>query len=223
MTCRAHLRADAGITVIEVMFAMLVSTLTVIATVALLTKGSETTVSNVRQVRMTQQLRDEIEQVRRIIPQSGFSAVALSSAPTGSATSTADPSFWLRSSNTRFVIAQNYSNSSSAVASGTNPAGEKLIVDPTAGQISPVSTNVSLGGGQTATVYRFVTEDSQTVLCSPSCVDDSRRITIAIVPSNPNGNSTDVAGPFYLSTVITNSVPSSSVSGGGGLELGLPL
>jgi hypothetical protein len=81
---------------------------------------------------------------------------------------------------------------------------------------------VSLGGAQTATIYRFVTADSQTVRCSPSCDNDSRRVTVAIVPSY-TGTSTDVAGPFYLSTVITNGVPSSSVSGGNGLELGLPL
>jgi type II secretory pathway pseudopilin PulG len=222
MTGHGGARADDGFTLIEVMFAMLVSTLTVIATVALLSKGSETNVSNVRQVTMTQELRRQIEQVRAIIPQSGFAAVALSSAPTGTGTTTSDPRFWLRASSTRFVIARNYLDSGSTVAAGSSAAGEKLIVSAT-GQVTPVTTNVAIGGGQTATVYRFVTADSQTTLCSPSCEDDSRRITIAIVPSNTNGNSTDVRGPFYLSTVITNSVPSSITSAGNGIQLGVPL
>lgn len=215
-------RGDGGFTLIEVMFAMVVSTLTVAATVSLLTKGSGTSLSNVRQVAMTQRLQAELENVRSIIPQYGFSAVALSSAPTGSGSTTADPRFWLRSSNAKLVIAKNYYDASSAVATGTPSSGENLITSA-AGQIAPVTTNVSLGSGQTATIYRFVTADSQTTLCTPSCTNDSRRVTVAIVPANADHNASDVKGPFWLSTVVTNSVPSSTTTGGNGLELGVGL
>lgn len=213
-------RSDDGFTMVEIVFAMLVSMLTVVATVALLSKGSGTTLSNIRQVTMTQALRSEIEKVRTIVPQSGFSAVALSSLPTGTGSTVADPRFWLRNSGTKLVIAQNYLDPSSAVAAGSASGGEKIV---TGGQVAPVSTNVSLGSGQTATIYRFITDDSQMALCAPACADDARRVTIAIVPSATDGNSTDVRGPFWLSTVITNEVPNTTVAGGNGLELGVAL
>ncbi|WP_302182633.1 PulJ/GspJ family protein [Paraconexibacter antarcticus] len=219
---RRHETDDRGFTMIEVMFAMLVSTLTVVATVSVLTQGSGTTLSNVRQVTVTQRLQAEIEKVRSIVPESGFGAVALSSAPTGTAATPRDPRYWLRASNTQFVIASNYASASSGVASGT-PGGGETLVTSASGQIAPVTSGVSLGGGQTATIYRYVTVDSQTVLCSPACANDSRRVTIAIVPVHADQNATDATGPFYLSTVITNRVPSSTATGGNGLELGVSL
>jgi type II secretory pathway pseudopilin PulG len=148
-------------------------------------------------------------------------------------------------SNLGYTIETNYDNTAegtlaSVPAFSGCPAGvEPLLVKtgaagtygtPVVGFVSPGPTTVTVGSG-TASVYTYVTATS--LGCSPgssdyvagaagACFADARRVTVAVRLLTSN-NRSDIGPttPVYVSTIVSNPVPSNQTNSSTGITLGL--
>jgi type II secretory pathway pseudopilin PulG len=233
MSARAESRSEDGFTLIEVVMAAALAIITVLAIGGTLSKSVFNSLGHQRQAATLAIAQREVEQIRQTVATYGFDALAMSAQP-GSpsagalATNPGNPDdFVTGSGSTRtFKIMENFHDTSGGVAIGTPSAGEQLIVGgtssyPTAGRVTPVSTNVT-SGSVTATVHRYVTQRIEACATAGSCDGDSRRVVIAVVPTDNATTELQTRKPFYFTAVINNPVPLDAQSqSGAGLRIGV--
>jgi type II secretory pathway pseudopilin PulG len=145
-----------------------------------------------------------------------------------------------------YAIETNYDNTAegtlaSVPAFTSCPSGvEPLLIKtgvtntygaPVVGFVSPGPTTVTVGSG-TASVYTYVTATS--LGCSSpgtadyvagvagACFGDARRVTVAVrlITTNDRSN-IGPSTPVYVSTIVSNPVPSNQTSSSTGITLGL--
>ena len=234
MTARARLHAQDGFTLVEVLAAMVVGIMLVLALLTTVDKGILNSLGHQRQASTLSIAQSEVEKVRQIVAQYGFDALALSGqpgAPGGGAlaTSPTNPDDFITNYGTAsaaFKIMESYHNTALGVATGTPTAGEPLIIGgsaayPTTGRVAPVSASVS-SGTVTAKVYRYVTQRTEACVTASACNGDSRRVTIVVVATNSPTTTLQTTTPFYFSTVVDNPVPKNAAGQpGSGLRIGV--
>ncbi len=225
-------RRAEGFTLIEVIVAMLISLLAAGAVLAMITTGQHSSLAGQRQTDLLSVAQQQIEQIRQTFHQYGFDAVSVNGAsssylPAPDASIPANPrnpDDFIQGYGTAgasFQVKANYHDATSATL-----ATEPLLFDTSKGQIVPYSAGVSAGGADTATVWRFISQRTEscnsTLPVSGSCLNDSRRIVVAVRIDNPSGNaSTAPSTPIYLSAVIDRPQPSNTPTAGNGLRIGV--
>ena len=236
MNVRRQLAGERGMTLVEVMVAMAIGITLVLGISTTLDHGVLNSLGHQRQASSLSIAQREVEKIRQTVAQYGFDALALSSlpgAPTAGplATNPSNPDDFQTGYGTSAVayrIMESYHNTALGVTSGTPASGEPLVVGgtatyPTAGRVAPKTTGVT-SGNVTATVYRYVTRRTEACLTAGACDGDSRRVTIAVVPTNDPGTKLQSKGPVYFSAVINNAIPQDAASQpGSGLRIGVNL
>lgn len=219
----SKLRSSDGFTMIEVLAALFV-VLVVIGSLALvLATNDSSSLASQLQISRLSVLQQQIEKVRNVVSQYGFSALALNanpSAPTDASLprDPADPDDFVTGHGTSgeaFLVESNYNNTSEGLISepGTGePSNGEPLLDPntgsSGGQVSPVqcvdlrsptssSSCSALAGGTDpyATVYTYITQTTA-VGCKTTtgCTGDARRVIVAALLHHPGSPSKDL-GP----------------------------
>jgi type II secretory pathway pseudopilin PulG len=242
----SKLRSTEGFTMIEVLAALFVA-LVVIGSLALvLATNDSSSLASQLQVSRLSVLQQQIEKVRNVASQYGFSALALNanpSAPTDSSlpTDPIDPNDFITghgTSSEAFRVESNYNNTSEGVLSDTPSTGEPLL-DPntgsSGGQVSPVQcvdlatpassascSALASGTDPYATVYTYITQTT-TVGCksSSNCTGDARRVVVAVLLHHPRSPSKQLGPntPTYSTVVLTNPLASDYPSSASGLRV----
>jgi prepilin-type N-terminal cleavage/methylation domain-containing protein len=240
-------RREEGFTMIEVMISMLVASFVTAMALVLINTDTQGSLASQRQAQLLSVAQQQIEQIRQMVKQSGFSSLAISGSNASSSyTPPPDPVFphtsitdpkrdpvspddfiqGYTTSSASLLIMETYHDETSGTIAGTPTTGEQLLFDAANGKVQPMSTNVSVGGSATATVWRFVTQRTETcnTALSGSCTGDSRRVVVAV--RLDNATSSQNIGPntpIYMTTVVDNPVPSNAPSQGNGLRIGVSI
>jgi prepilin-type N-terminal cleavage/methylation domain-containing protein len=223
---KPNLRAESGLTLIEVMITLLISLVVIAATASFFAQANGSSLSGRRQVNLLSLAQAQIEKVRQQVKQSGFGSLAMIAplpAKAGPDTDPSNPTDFIDSTGTKWEVEDNYDSP------GTILATEPLL---TGGVIVAKQTNVPAGAA-TATVYTFVTQVTdvcQVGLPASLCTaggattttnSDVRRVIVAVQLNALGSRNEGPNTPQYLTTVITNPVPSDQVNNADGLRLGL--
>jgi type II secretory pathway pseudopilin PulG len=220
---RPRLRDESGLTLIEVMITLLVSLIIIAASAQFFVLANGSSNAGRRQVNLLALAQAQIEQVRQTVKHYGFGSLGLTSIPAkaGADTSPSDPTDFIDSTGTKWEVEENYD------VPGTILTTEPLV---TGGMIAAKQTNVAAGSA-TATVWTFVSQVPDVCgltssLCSggatTSANTDVRRVVVAVKLNNTSGvHNAGPNNPQYLTTIITNPVPSDQVNAVDGLRIGL--
>lgn len=212
---------------IEVMVTLMI-TLSIVGTLtAFFVHASDSSLANTRQVNVLSLAQQQIENIRQKVKRFGFGTLGLTGSVTkaGPDTDASNPTDFVTSSLASFEVQDNYN------VPGTILATEPLV---TGGTIAEITPNVSFGNA-TATVYTFITQVTDVCnsalatagsLCSGTVTaasnSDSRRVVVAVQLDATNQlNSNHQQAPQYLTTILTNPVPSDQVNSVNGLRIGL--
>jgi type II secretory pathway pseudopilin PulG len=240
----SKLRSSEGFTMIEVMAALFVA-LAVIGSLALmLASNDQSSLASQLQVSRLSVLQQQIEKVRNVVSQYGFSALALNAEPSPPTdpslpNNPTDPNDFITgygTSSEAFRVENDYNNTSEGLISAA-PGGEPLM-DPNTGvgtgQVAPVQcVDLSTPGSSSscsalangtdpyATVYTYITQTS-TVGCKTStgCSGDARRVIVAVLLHHP-GTSKNIGPntPTYSTVVLTNPLASDYPTSASGLRI----
>jgi prepilin-type N-terminal cleavage/methylation domain-containing protein len=234
---------EAGFTMIEVIVAMALALIMIGGFASGMIRNEDSSISVQRDVSLISVAQAQVENVRRIVTQYGFSALAMNAyptAPTGTPnTSTlrnpGDPDDFVQNdgmASAAYLIENNFNNVGDGTIGGGTTYSEPLYVNTTSGKISPGPVVVTAGSG-TADVYTYVTAvpsqctgtgcGSNAVPCATACADDVLRVIVAVKLISPGSGDTAPTAPTYTETVMANPVPSSQSNTSSGLRLGLNL
>lgn len=240
------LRSSDGFTLIEVMVALFV-VLAVIGALALVFASNDnSSLAAQQQISRLSVLEQQIEKVRNVVSQYGFSALALNGNPSAPSDSPlpidpTDPNDFVTghgTSNEAFLVETNYNDTSEGVLPDTPSSGEPLL-DPntgsSGGQVSPVQcvdlsspgsasscSALAAGTDPYVTVYTYVTQ-TNTVGCKTStgCTGDARRVIVAALLHHPGSSSRNIGPntPTYSTVVLTNPLASDYPASASGLRV----
>jgi type II secretory pathway pseudopilin PulG len=240
----SKLRAAGGFTMIEVISALFVVLVVIAAIGLVLATNDRSSLASQLQVSRLSALQQQVERVRNVVNQYGFSALALNAEP--SAPTPADPTnpnnfiTGYGTSNEAFLVQSNYNNASEGLITGEPSNGEPLL-DPntgvSGGQVSPVQcvdlstpntpsscSALASGTDPYATVYTYITQTTA-VGCKAggNCTGDARRVIVAVLLHHPGSPSKNLGPntPTFSTVVLTNPLASDYPSRASGLLLGL--
>ncbi len=214
---------EAGFSLVEVLVAMVLALIVIVAILTTLDKSTSTSLAQQRDTQAVSVGEQEIEQAQSLVKRYGFPSLALSAAPaasTPSGTNPVDPNVFVSGSN--YKVLESWHDTSS-----TSLATEPLLISAgTAGgadRLAPGPETI-VSGATTTTVNRYVTRrvDPSCPSGNALCADDSRRVIIAVRISADGADLARVT-PIYFSTVINPRVPSNDGQGSGGLAIGVNL
>lgn len=221
-----HGRGEAGFTMIEVMVASLVVSVGIVALLGSFAAVTKSGLSAQHHQQLLAYGQRQIERLRTYdyTTEMGLTSLPVQSGdgnPAGDPTpnAPANPNYYV--AGTAFKIMARYSDKSSGLAPGVSPNPEPMDAVSndaklTSAKIDPGPTSFSVGA-TTGKVYRFVTWRSEhcpastpSGITNPCTGNDSKRITIAIVPDTV-GNGSGPGKPIWLSTVVSD--PDSTPTG----------
>ncbi|HWH10165.1 MAG TPA: prepilin-type N-terminal cleavage/methylation domain-containing protein [Solirubrobacteraceae bacterium] len=224
---RRALADEAGMTMIEVLVALAISVIVIGASTQFFVLSNGSALSGRRQVSALALAQSQIEKVRQQVKQYGFGTLGMSSVPAkaGADTDTSNPTDFENTAATTWEVQENY-----------DAPGIPLLTEPliTGGTITPIQT-ITGSDGVVAKVYTFVSQATDICqvglpasVCTAAGVTtasnmDVRRVVVAVVLNAPTGQ-TQNGGPNkpqYLTTLITNPVPSAQINNVTGLRIGL--
>lgn len=242
----ARLREEHGMSMVELVVAIFIVTLVIGALADLFVQSNDSSYSSQRLLSRVSILQSQIERVRRVADQYGFSGVALTSAP-GAATDTplprdpTNPDDFVSGSgcSRTFTVLSNYNLTTEAFPTSQTVADspEPLLVNGctvsgnaiSGGQLAPVQyADLSTGavsstapaGDPYATVYTFVTQTTMAGCNSSlgSCTGDVRRVIVAVV-LNRQAADLGTNYPAYATTVFSNPTASDQANQASGLRI----
>lgn len=227
MSVPRQVRAEDGFTLLDVIFAAMVSIVIVLAVSATLGHSVFYSQGHQRQAAVLTIAQREIESVHQVVAQYGFTAVAMSGQP-GSptpgllASNPDNPDDFVTGSGASksYMVETDFHDTSQ----GTQ-ATEPLVVNTTLGRIAPISSNVT-SGAFSATVHRYVTVRSAGCTAAGTTANDCLRVIIAVVPNVTStvaeGTNHQSAKPVYVMTQIDSPVPTDEPGQtGAGLRVGV--
>ena len=225
--------SEHGFTLVEVLVAMVLALIVVVAILGTLDKANSTSLAQQRDTQAVSIGEGEIERALTLVKQHGFSNLALSSAPAGVVTTEVnptDPNAFVTGSS--FRVLSSWHDTASAPVSTATPAEPLIVAASTAGgvdRLAPGPSTFQLGasggtGPRTATVNRYVMRrsDPSCPAASTACADDSRRVVVAVRIAR-NGQEIARTTPLYFSTIVNSGVPTNQANGSGGLAVGVDL
>ncbi len=151
---RRRLREESGITMVEVMIAVVVLLGGIAVFVSVIPSSARLSQTATRSEQASAAAERELERIRGL-PFSQIGLAALPSQepnPLGTSSNPRSPSYWLNGN--RYRIANNWTDAASGTMTGTPAAGEVLWTS--GGTLA--STGTLVVDGQTADVFRYVTE-----------------------------------------------------------------
>jgi prepilin-type N-terminal cleavage/methylation domain-containing protein len=194
---RQNLNGEQGFTLIEMLVAMFVLAIGIVATMNVFTSSKAISVVAQRYEVAVHQAQREIERMRSL----PYDQLGLTTQPAVSDRLTADPSK---------VGYFNGTNFTAKSAAGAQPAVTEQLILPASnptGTVDPTPTPFTLaGGGVSGKVYRYVTwrpedcgvDGAGQQLCPGN--QDTKRILVA-VKMNANGN-VSPSNPIWVSSVV---------------------
>jgi Tfp pilus assembly protein PilV len=217
---RARIAAasQAGLTVVEVLVAMVLLVVGLVAALGVFSTALRESFGAQRRVQLVSLAQREMERLQA----QPFDLLELDAYPTAVADpgqNPGDPRAFVQGNSLRILTS--YHDQASVPPAGS-AASEELVVDPDADpaadgvSVAPTSEGVPIGspGGEqaTATVHRFISRRDED--CTLSVVglpladlcpaeQGAKRITVAIT-APPAGNRAGPNKPVYLSTVVTD-------------------
>lgn len=224
-------RNEHGFTMIEVLVAMVLAVVAIGALAELFSTGQTASLATQRQSELVTVAQQQIEQLRESVKVNGFSALAMTAAPTASVDLTS-PDYYVTDSAKSYFIAANWdavngtaggaaaniSSYTGGISSGSEP-----LCTSSSGVVSPTPTTVA-EGSNSVQVWTIVTQTNvgSTVTTATPCSDDARRVIVAVKYVNSGSRQDQGTNtPLYISTIFTNPVPTSQASGALGLSLGV--
>lgn len=231
---------------IELIVAIFISIVVIGALALMFVKSTDSSLASQRQISRFSVLEQQMDRIRGTVKQYGFTALALTSAPTAGVTPSTDPTnpndFVSGSSCAQtFTVESNYNLTTELFPTGQTVADspESLLVNGctvggnaiSGGQLAPVqyadlatgTTSASLPSGDPyATVYTYVTQTNtagcNNLLVNGTCTGDVRRVILAVVL---NSQATDPGAnyPAYSTTLFANPVASNQTNTASGLKL----
>ncbi len=205
-------RESAGFSLIELLVAMLVIALGVMAVVGSMDAASKSIVGAQREEQAIAIGQREIEKLRTL----RYDQVDLTTTPT-TATGTActpaddpepkhpaDPNCYVATGPpARFLIKSNYRDNTSAPPAGVPTSGERLVNEIAGGGVVAGPESIAVGSTNVK-VWRYVTYRNDNRCPDVNCPGDadSKRITVAVVP-DATVKGLGLSKPIYVSTVVT--------------------
>jgi len=205
-TFRAHLASESGISMLEVLVAMVLLLVGLLAVLDTVASSTDNIGAGARSAAMAETAQQTLQSTEALY----YADIADSSAPIQtSTTNTNNPTYYLKSSGCSTTTCYQWDPTSSANI-------EPLDIDAVNGKVAPGPTNVVVPAPtgtctvsaetdcqMTFSVYVFVTESTDSV-CSGTgvtCVFPSyKRITVAVV----NTGAGAPFKPLYLSAFVAN-------------------
>jgi len=202
---RTRLHSDqSGFTMVELLIAMALISLGLVAVLTSLDRAGERTLGAQAQEQTISYGQREIERLRTY----PYDQLALSSLPTasgdgiqagdGQTSNPRNPNYYVNG--TRYLIKADYGNKASGTPPNVPVAGELMI---SGGTIPPGPETVTVGVIRVK-VYRYITWRDD-----PRCPDatcpgeqDTKRITVAVVPDETGPKEAGKLRPFYFSSVV---------------------
>ena len=243
---RSRWRGEAGLTLIEVMVGVVMLTIVIVALATLFAQTTSSSYADQRLVSRTEILEAQMERVRQVVKQYGFTALALTTAP---ATATDSPLPLDPTNPDDFVsgtgcseawtVEANYNTTTDSFFHGSiadNP--ESLLINGctlngsaiTTGQLVPVqyadltngavSSSAPTNGDPYATISTFVTATTQAG-CNASlgsCTGDVRRVIIA-ASLNTVATTFGTSYPDYTTSVFSTPLASNQTNSAKGLKI----
>jgi len=173
-----RLRAESGISVVEVLIAAVILTVSALAIASLSTGATHTTFRTEQQQVVVNRLQNELERIRQL----PFSQVALTGKPAPS-NQAAEPSARVSADGTHFDLNRNGTNTKPlAYAGGTTPEGSPLGC----GAAGQASCGVNPGpepfqsGDVSGRIYRYVVYPGVPADCTGCSPDYFKRIVVVI-------------------------------------------
>jgi hypothetical protein len=166
---RARIADERGITIVEVVVAALILTVSALALLGLTDAASRNTYRAEQSQVVVNRLQAEMERIRQL----PFSEVALESAPPTSS----DPALPAsRVAGTQFAVQRNGTGAAPlAINGGTTPGGEPV----SGGQVNP-GPQAFTSGDIHGTIHRYVVYPGVPANCPGCRADDLKRVIVAI-------------------------------------------
>jgi type II secretory pathway pseudopilin PulG len=209
----SKLRSSEGFTMIEVMTALFIVLAVISALALVFATNDRSSLSSQLQVSRLSVLQQQVEKVRNVVSQYGFSALALNANPSPPTDSSlpndpVDPDDFITgygTSSEAFRVESNYNNTSEGLYQPPNgePSNGEPLLDPHTGvgtgQLSPVQcvdlstpdtpascSALASGTDAYATVYTYITQ-TNAVGCKTgaNCTGDARRVIVAVLLHHP--------------------------------------
>ena len=216
---KRRLSDERGFSLIELLVAMVLLTIGLLAAVRILDGSATAILAAQRHEQAVSLGQREIERLHAY----SYADLDLSSLPTPGTSGTVagesyaanprNPNYWLSGTGTsmRLLVKTDYNNTASTTPAGVNASGELLVDDvantgtPPVG-ISPGPETVTVGTTQ-MTVYRYVSWRNDprcpTTVAGCSTEKDSKRITVAVVVTPSGSNALGPTRPIWFSSVVT--------------------
>ncbi len=222
---------EDGFTMIEALVAMVLALVVIGGMASLFANNQNSSLATQRQSELVTVAQQQIEQLRQQVKVNGFSALAMTSAPSASSDPT-DPGYYVTDSANSYFIAANWNDANKtasgvaaniATYTGGTSAGSEPLCTSSTGVVSPTPTPV-IEGSNTVQVSTIVTQTNvgATPTTATPCSDDARRVIVAVKFVNTStAKNLGPNTPLYVSTIFTNPVPTNQASGAVGLSLGV--
>lgn len=207
MTILHRIRRDEGLTLIEVMVAVLLLSGGLLATLSIFNSGQRASAGNTRVQSAYATAQSYLERLVDIRDQAQWNALKLSSRPVGEAPDTATnpstPAAYLRVGNllcgegascTHLAVVSNPNDSTSTPVSASP---EELAVDTTNGRVVP---KITLTNGDA--IYQFVTMANDQTVTVNGMTFYGRRVLVAVDLAADSSKS--VRKPVWVSTIVTD-------------------
>jgi prepilin-type N-terminal cleavage/methylation domain-containing protein len=195
---------QAGFTMVELLIAMALISIGMVAVLSSLDRASDRTLGAQAQEQTISYGQREVEKLRTFpYDQLGLSTLP---APGGDGLQSGDgqtnnpknPNYYV--SGTRFLIKSDYGDKTSGTPPDVSAAGELMVAG---GTVAPGPETVDVGAIKVK-IYRYVTWRND-----PRCPDttcpgdqDTKRITVAVVPDEAGSKPSAKLRPYYFSSVV---------------------
>jgi type II secretory pathway pseudopilin PulG len=203
-----RLRADSGISVVEVLIAAVILTLTALAIATLSSGATRNTFRAEQDQVVVNRLQNELEHIRQL----PFSQVALTRKPDTS-NDVADPGARVSADGTRFDLNRNGTNTKLlAYAGGTTPDGKPVGCGGTGQPVCGVNPGPEpfQSGDVTGEIYRYVVYPGVPSDCTGCSADYFQRIIVIIKLDTTAGGGVHPYQEIQSNVSSPDAVPSSN-------------
>jgi prepilin-type N-terminal cleavage/methylation domain-containing protein len=200
-----RLGGQAGFTLIEVLIAILITTVGLVGTLDALISSNKLSLTTERVQATATAAEQTMEQLRGM----NYGSLALSALPLHSSTGDSptdtsgdpsDPDYWV--SGSYLDVVNDFNQETSTILADVANVGEALV---TGGTVNPGPVTVT-SDGFSVNVYTYITyvTDNCVYLGVNLCpgAENAKRLTVAAVINGGGGTGADK--PFWLSTVVPN-------------------
>jgi prepilin-type N-terminal cleavage/methylation domain-containing protein len=199
-----RLRNQHGFTMVELLIALALISMGMVAVLSSLDQASDRTLGAQAQEQTISYGQREIERLRTYpYDQLGLSSLPAASGDglqvgDGQTNNPKNPNYYV--SGSRFLIKSDYGDKTSGTPPGVSASGELMVAG---GTVSPGPETVDVGAIKVK-AYRYVTWRDDPGCPAATCPgdQDTKRITVAVVPDESGSKPSAKLRPYYFSSVV---------------------